>query len=243
MQFVVWRPKAGRPVFACALLTALFSLCACQTTPPPVIGTVSPAIAADQGQETFSGVGAGQVTLNPGDKVSVTVFREPDLSVTALPIGGDGTLSLPLIGTFPASGRSPGELGQEIQARFAEQGYLRNPQVAVNLTELGSYKVTVEGGVTNPGVYDFVPGQRLSSAVALAAGPKRTAKLDQVALFRRTADGMSVAKFDYSAIQQGTMLDPVLVPGDRVVMGTSKLGQIWQDLLQSLPVFAIFSNI
>jgi polysaccharide biosynthesis/export protein len=50
-----------------------------------------------------------------------------------------------------------------------------------------------------------------------------------------------VAKFDYAAVRQGAMLDPVLQPGDRVVMGTDGLSVFWADLLQALPVFGVFA--
>jgi len=65
----------------------------------------------------------------------------------------------------------------------------------------------------------------------------------EVAIFRETPDGLMVAKFDYRSVRQGTMLDPVLAPGDRVVVGISGLSQFWQDLLRALPAFALFTNV
>ena len=64
-----------------------------------------------------------------------------------------------------------------------------------------------------------------------------------MAIFREAPQGLTVAKFDYRAVQQGTMIDPVLQPGDRVVVGTSGLSQFWQDVLKTLPAFAIFTNL
>ncbi len=37
------------------------------------------------------------------------------------------------------------------------------------------------------------------------------------------------------------MLDPVLEPGDRVVMGTDGLSVFWEDFLKALPAFGIFA--
>jgi hypothetical protein len=34
----------------------------------------------------------------------------------------------------------------------------------------------------------------------------------------------------------------VLQPDDRVVVGTSSLGQFWQDLLMTIPAFALFTR-
>lgn len=242
MHFLRPRLVPGRAISVCVQIGAILAIAACQTTPPPMVGTIEPSAVAAEGQEPFAGKASANGALNAGDKVDVSVFREDDLSIEDVPIAGDGTISMPLIGAVPAAGRTTAELAMDIRSRLASQGFIKNPEVTVNRADLGSYKVTVEGAVTTPGVYDFIPGQRLSSAIALAAGPKRTAKLDQVALFRKTSTGMAVAKFDYRAVQQGTMLDPELQPGDRVVMGNSALGQVWQDLLQSIPVFAVFSN-
>lgn len=101
--------------------------------------------------------------------------------------------------------------------------------------------MTVEGAVDKPGVYAFQPGARLSTAIALASGPKRTAKASQVAVFRESPQGIMVAKFDYVQVSRGTMLDPVLEPGDRVVMGTDGLSVFWEDLLRALPAFGVFA--
>jgi len=50
-----------------------------------------------------------------------------------------------------------------------------------------------------------------------------------------------IAKFDYAQVKQGAMLDPVLEPGDRVVMGTDGLSVFWEDLLKALPAFGVFA--
>jgi polysaccharide biosynthesis/export protein len=113
--------------------------------------------------------------------------------------------------------------------------------VSVNIAEYASHLVTVEGAVEKPGVYVFQPGARLSTAVALASGPKRTAKTSQVAVFRESPQGIMIAKFDYGQVRQGTMLDPVLEPGDRIIMGTDGLSVFYEDLLKALPAFGVFA--
>ena len=112
--------------------------------------------------------------------------------------------------------------------------------MSVNIADFASHLVTVEGAVESPGVYPFQPGARLSTAIALASGPKRTAKMSQLAVFRETPEGIMVAKFDYAQISSGTMLDPILEPGDRVVMGNSGLSQFWEDVLRTIPALGIF---
>ena len=217
-------------------------LAGCAGTPEPVVGPVAAQPQADAGQADFATAESPEYRLMPSDAIAVRVFREPDLSTEKVVVGSDGTIALPLIGSLRAEGRTAAELADLIQRNLAG-GYLTNPRVSVNVLEYTSHRVTVEGAVKRPGVFPFIPGARLSSAIALAEGPDRVAKLDQVAVFRRAPQGLTVAKFDYRAVQQGTMIDPVLVPGDRVVVGTSGLSQFWQDALRTIPVFAIFTNL
>jgi len=231
--------RGGIRIAALALAPAL---AACATTPPPVVGEVSPQSVEAAGQAGFASSEGAEYRLRPSDTVSVTVYREPELSLAAVPVGSDGTIAIPLAGAVRAEGRTAAEFAGDVAAAL-RRGYVNDPQVAVNVVRYDSHRVTVEGAVRKPGVFQFVPGSRLSSAIAMAEGPERVAKLDQVAVFRPAAQGMTVAKFDYRMMQQGTMIDPVLQPGDRVVVGTSGLSQFWQDVLKTVPAFALFTNI
>jgi polysaccharide export outer membrane protein len=212
----------------------------CASSPEPIIGLAASQPRADLGQAAYSVSRPDVYLMRPTDKISVTVFREPDLSVELVRIGVEGNVSLPMLGSIPAAGMTAKQFEQDLTRRLAALG-LKSPMVSVNVTEFASHLVTVEGSVEKPGVYSFQPGARLSAAVALAAGPKRTAKLDQVAVFRESPEGIMVAKFDYSQVRQGTMLDPVLQPGDRVVIGSDGLSVFWEDLIKALPAFGVFA--
>jgi polysaccharide export outer membrane protein len=224
---------------AAALLAALG---ACTVTPEPIIGAVAAPPLEGPGESAFSASEASEYRLRPADVIAVNVFREPDISLDSAQVGADGEVAIPLVGPVRAQGLTTAELAALIRGKLAG-GYLLDPRVAVNVVQYNSNRVTVEGAVKKPGVFSFIPGTRLSAAVALAEGPTRVAKLNQLAVFRNTSEGMTVAKFDYQAMQQGTMIDPVLLPGDRVVLGTSGLSQAWQDLLTALPAFALFTRI
>lgn len=173
--------------------------------------------------------------LRPNDVISVVVFREPDLTLTGVPISGTGEISLQLLGPMRIAGLTASQLEAQLEDRLGT--YLRYPEVTVNIVQYGSHLVTVEGYVASPGIYNFSPGTKLSGAIALANGPQRSADQDEVAIFRQTPGGIAIAKFDYVAIQSGTMIDPVLEPGDRVIVGLSNLQQIWQDVLSTAPAF------
>ncbi|GIX19305.1 MAG: hypothetical protein KatS3mg120_0981 [Erythrobacter sp.] len=221
---------------------AVIALSGCASTPEPVVGASVIEPRADLGQAGYSFARPTTYTLRPADRISVTVFREPDLSLEGVRIGVEGNVSIPMLGSIPAAGMTTKEFEQDVTRRLAAIG-LKSPMVSVNIFEYASHLVTVEGAVEKPGVYAFQPGARLSSAVALASGPKRTAKLDQVAVFREGPGGIMIAKFDYAQVKQGTMLDPVLQPGDRVVMGTDGLSVFWEDMLKALPAFGVFATV
>jgi len=222
------------------IAAAMVALTGCASTPEPIIGASVIQPATELGQSGYSYQRPATYLLRPADRISVNVFREPDFTIGAVQIGVEGNVSLPMLGSIPAAGMTAKQFEQDVTRRLATIG-LKSPMVSVNVAEYASHLVTVEGAVDTPGVYPFQPGARLSSAIALAKGPKRIAKVQQVAVFRESPEGIMVAKFDYQQVSQGTMLDPVLQPGDRVVMGTDGLSVFWEDLLKALPAFGVFA--
>lgn len=223
-----------------AFCGAALVLTGCASTPEPTIGASASQPRADLGQEGYTIQRPTTYLLRASDRISIVVFREPDFTNEALRIGVEGGISLPMLGSIPAAGMTASQLERDITRRLAAAG-LKSPMVSVNIVEYASHLVTVEGAVKSPGVYAFQPGARLSSAIALAAGPNRSAKVEQVAVFRESPEGIMIAKFDYGAVKRGTMLDPVLQPGDRVVMGTDGLSVFWQDFLAAIPAVGVFA--
>lgn len=217
------------------------TLAGCASTPDPVIGAAVSQPRSDLGQANYTVARPTIYLLRPSDRISINVFREPDFSVESVQIGVEGNVSLPMIGSVRAAGMTAEQFESDVTARLTAAGLI-SPSVSVNIAEYASHLVTVEGAVQQAGVYPFQPGARLSSAIAMARGPSRTANRQQIAVFRETADGVSVAKFDYQQVSQGTMLDPILQPGDRVVVGTDGLSVFWQDFLRAIPSFGIFAS-
>jgi polysaccharide export outer membrane protein len=221
---------------------ALASLSGCKSPPLAAPGLLTAAPVAELNQSQYSVDLGESYVLRPGDTVIVRVFREEGLSPGEIRIAADGSLSLPLIGTMQVAGLTLQQVEAAAESALSQR-YLRNADVSITMAQYGSHQVTVEGAVRMPGVYQFSPGARLSSGLALASGFDRVASLDEVVIFRQTSRGMEVAKFDYLAVRQGTMIDPVLVPGDRIVVGLNGLSQAYQDLLRAIPVFALFTQI
>jgi len=234
--------KAHRALANAVGIAAAASLAGCASTPEPIIGRAASQPVTELGQSNYTTKRTTGYALRPADQIAVVVFREPDLSLPAVRVGVEGNISLPMIGSIPAAGMSAKQLEQDVTRRLAAAG-VKNPMVSVNIAEYASHLVTVEGAVTSPGVYSFQPGARLSTAIALASGPSRVSKASQLAVFRETPEGIMVAKFDYAKVRQGTMLDPILEPGDRVVLGTDGLSQFWEDVLKTIPAIGVFAAV
>lgn len=106
--------------------------------------------------------------IGVGDELSITVYNEPDLSVTAT-IGASKTIQLPLLGEVSVVGKTPNELAEELEARLFD-GYLVNPNVLVKVVSYRS--VYVRGAVNKAGSYDFEVGLTVEKAIAIAGGLK-----------------------------------------------------------------------
>jgi polysaccharide export outer membrane protein len=110
----------------------------------------------------------------------------------------------------------------------------------VTVTEAASQKITVDGAVTKPGVYEMRGSTTLLQAVAMAEGPTRVADLTKVAVFRTIDGRRAVALFDLEAIRQGRADDPQVLGDDIVVVDTSRVNSVMREVLAALPGLAVF---
>lgn len=104
--------------------------------------------------------------VDSGDRLRVTVFDQRDLTNT-YSIDQAGYLAFPLIGQVPARGRTIQELEGQIAGQL-QKGYLRNPDVSIEVDRYRS--IFVMGEVGQPGQYTYVPGMTVQNAIALAGG-------------------------------------------------------------------------
>ena len=73
--------------------------------------------------------------LDAGDKLRVVVYGQDGLTNTYA-IDAGGAITMPLIGSVPARGRTPAGLASEITGRL-RNGYIRDPSVAVEINPTG----------------------------------------------------------------------------------------------------------
>lgn len=173
------------------------------------------------------------------DTIDVTVFQEPELSAKGAAIDASGAITLPLVGSVQAAGKVPAELAAEIAARLGEK-YLVDPQVSVTVADSVAQKVTVQGEVTEPGVYPIRGSTSLLEALALAKGETRIAALREVVVFR-TLDGRRLGGvFDVESIRRGEAEDPGILGNDVIVVGHSRAKSVWRDVVTAAPILNVF---
>jgi polysaccharide export outer membrane protein len=144
--------------------------------------------------------------LDAGDKLRIVVYGQEGLTNTYA-IDAGGSITMPLIGSVPARGRTPAGLAAEITGKL-RNGYIRDPSVAV---EIESYRpFFILGEVAAPGQYPYVPNMSVESAVAIAGGFSPRAQRDRVTLTHTDASGST--RF---VVPLGTSLSP----GDTVLVG------------------------
>jgi polysaccharide export outer membrane protein len=156
--------------------------------------------------------------IGVSDLLQINVWRDAELTTEAT-VRPDGTITLPLVGDLRAAGRTTQQLKQEIKQRLVR--YVQDPVVTVAVVEVNSYRFTVTGNVTNPGVFSSKYYLTVSQAIALAGGPNRYATPDRVELVREGQGGSARRiPIDYDAILEGDRpdMDIVMLPGDTLYM-------------------------
>jgi polysaccharide export outer membrane protein len=171
--------------------------------------------------------------IGPFDKLTVSVFGAAELSGD-VQADAQGRISVPLIGAVDAAGQTPAQLASIIQDRLRGR-YLRDPNVTVNLKEATSQTVTVDGQVTEPGIYPAIGNMSLMRAVAAAKGANEYARLDDVVVFRTVEGKPMAALYNLGAIRRGLYADPRIYANDVVVVGDSKARRLFKDVLAIAP--------
>lgn len=104
--------------------------------------------------------------LGSGDRLRITVFEQASLSNTYT-VDQAGYIAFPLIGQVAARGTTLAQL-EGIVAQKLRQGYLRDPDVTIEIDRYRS--IFVMGEVGQPGQYSYVAGMTVQNAIAVAGG-------------------------------------------------------------------------
>jgi polysaccharide export outer membrane protein len=190
-------------------------------------GTEAPVLNASSPNTAAVSIQSAQYVIGARDMLQVDVFDVPALS-GAMQVDSTGHINVPLIGQVAASGRTPNQLSQDI-ATALNAKYMKDPIVTVTVKDAASKTVTVDGSVTQPGLYQIGGATTLMQAVAMAHGPDQVADVHHVALIRTTEQGRSVSVFDLEEIRDGKTIDPAVHADDVIVVDSSGTRKFVRD--------------
>lgn len=163
----------------------------------------------------------GEYKIGVDDRVQVSVWRNPELTVT-VPVRPDGMISVPLIGDVQAGGLTATQVAELIKKKLSS--YIREPSVAVILTELRSHeylsRVRITGAVRTPRSIPHRQGMTVLDVVLEAGGANEFAALNRTKLYRKQKDKAEIFDVELGDILNKGRLDTnfLLYPGDVVTI-------------------------
>lgn len=191
------RPNTSSKVMHALMLATAFSTMRAQEPPAPPAST--------------------DYVLGVEDKLSISVWKEPDLSrnVTIRP---DGKITSPLVGDIKAAGRTAKELTADLTTALSR--FVKEPIITVAVEEIQSFKVFVLGEVATQGALVLRRRTRLLEAIALSGGMTQFANKSDVVLIRYDDDKETRTRIDYRKVVSGEKpeLNVFLKPGDTIIV-------------------------
>ena len=143
--------------------------------------TVSPAAA----QPAAPPSDTSRYIIGPGDNLQISVWHNPELS-TNVPVRPDGRISTPLVTDVVAAGRTPEELGHDIEARLKK--YVSDPLVTVIVSSfVGPYsqQVRIVGEATTPKSLPYLAHMSVLDAMIAVGGLTPYASGNRAKLVRK----------------------------------------------------------
>ena len=156
------------------------------------------------------------------DTVNINVWRNPDLSVLAVPVRPDGKISMPLLGDIPAAGFTPEEVAEDIRKRL--QNFVRDPNVTLMVINLQSHeyltRLRITGAVNNPISLNYRQGMTVLDAVLAAGSINDFAAPNSTKLYRKAEGKTRVFNIDLGDILYKGKLETnmELRPGDIITV-------------------------
>ena len=161
-----------------------------------------------------------ELTLGVGDVISINVYGQAELTTEAK-IRADGTITMPLVGDLKGAGQTPSQLKDKIKGEL--QKFLKlaaGTEITVAVRAWNSYRFTISGEVSHPGVFTSDQYLRVSQALAMAGGLTRFAKRNDMRLFRfdPATKQTKHIPLDYDSLASGKRpdMDIYVLAGDEI---------------------------
>lgn len=158
------------------MAAGLLVLAGCSTAPA----------APDMGPATQP---AERYIIGSGDSLEIYVRDNPGVS-TSVPVRPDGRISIPLVQSIQAAGKTPEELASDLEKALSQ--YIRSPLVTVivkNFVGAYSQQVRVVGQAAKPRALSYRSGMTLLDAMIDVGGLTKFAAGNDAKVVRHLPDG------------------------------------------------------
>jgi polysaccharide export outer membrane protein len=167
---------------------------------------------------------APEYHIGPGDTLNIYVFNQPELSIN-VQVRPDGLISTPLVENMPAAGKTPSQVGRDIEGVLAE--YVRSPKVNVIVTNfVGTYgdQIRVVGQAAHPQALAYRGGMTLLDVMITVGGLGEFAAGNRARIVRRTGDKQLEIKVRLDdLVNKGDIGANVpMLPGDVLIIPQSR---------------------
>jgi polysaccharide biosynthesis/export protein len=161
--------------------------------------------------------------IGPGDKLSVFVWQNPELSVS-VPVRPDGRISLPLLQDVEAAQKTPAQLAADVRQGLSV--YVREPHVTVIVTDfVGPYsqQVRVIGEAIEPKAIPYRTDMSVLDVMIAVGGLTQFAAGNRAVIVRKApAQKQQLAVRLDDLLKDGDMSANVaIMPGDVLVIPQS----------------------
>ena len=164
-----------------------------------------------------------QYLIGPGDQLQISVWKNPELS-TAVPVRPDGRISTPLVSEVVAAGRTPAELGHDIEDRLKK--YVTDPLVTVIVASfIGPYsqQVRIVGEAAQPKALSYQAHMTVLDAMIASGGLTPFASGNRTKLIRKVnGKDVSTTLRLSDLLKDGDLSANIeLQPGDTIIIPQS----------------------
>lgn len=204
------KPLPRNCTFWLIMATVLLLLGGCSTVP-----AVNGLAATSPSVERY--------IIGPGDSLQIYVRDNPNLSTT-VPVRPDGRISVPLVQSIMAAGKTPDQLAGDLEKSLGR--YIRSPLVTVivkSFVGAFSQQVRVVGQAVTPKAVPYRSGMTVLDVMIDVGGLTKFAAGNNAKIIRRLPDGKEqTIPVRLGDLMNGTIkYNAVMRPGDILIIPQS----------------------
>ena len=188
-----------------------------------LVAGLSYSASSAMAQAAQSATDVSTYVIGPGDQLQISVWKNPELS-TAVPVRPDGRISTPLVTDVVAAGRTPEQLGHDIEGRLKK--FVSDPIVTVIVSSfVGPYsqQVRIVGEASQPKALPYLAHMTVLDAMIASGGLTPYASGNRAKLIRKVnGKDVSTTLRLSDLLKEGDLsANAELQPGDTIIIPQS----------------------